>query len=225
MPAKPPLSSASSVGVDLGIKSFAVLSTGEKIANPAHFRKAEARLKVLHRRLDRKAKGGKNRAKARLRLAKAYGKVSNQREDFLHKLSTRLARENQTVIIEDLNVCGMIKNRSLSKEIGACGWGMFKDFLRYKCEWQGRNFVQVGRFEPSTKMCSCGVKNAALTLRDRFWTCASCGVTHDRDILAAQNIKRFGLAGKIQGGTRPVSLSSDPAVMGRVEKGISFAQA
>ena len=193
IPVKAPIDAETSVGIDVGIKDFAVLSTGEKIGNPKHLKQSEARLKVLQRRMSRKQKGSSSRHKARLRVARLHEHIANQRRDFHHQVSTRLVRENQTVIVEDLNVAGMVKNHCLAKAICDAGWSQFKEFLRYKCDWYGKNLVEINRFLPSSKMCSCGVINENLTLSMREWTCDACKVTHDRDILAAQNIKRFGL--------------------------------
>lgn len=220
LPSKPAISQVTAIGIDVGIKHFATLSGGEKIENPKHLRNSEMRLKVLQRRQSRKAKGGNNRHKARLKVARLHEHIANGRKDFLHKISSRIVAENQSVIVEDLNVKGMLKNQCLAKAISDCGWSQFKEFLRYKCEWYGRNFIEIGRFVASSKMCSCGVVNGELKLSDREWTCLSCGVWHDRDVLAAGNIKRFGLIDKIQGGTRPVSLGSSPVVMGYDEPGI-----
>jgi putative transposase len=111
----------------------------------------------------------------------------------LHKVSTRLIRENQTIILEDLNVQGMLKNHKLARSISDASWSTFVQYLKYKSEWYGKNLLFIGRFEPSSKMCSCGVLNKSLQLSDREWTCDNCKTVHDRDILAAQNIKRFGL--------------------------------
>ncbi len=217
LPTQAPVIANTSVGVDVGIKHFATLSTGEKMENPKYLQQAQARLKVLQRRLSRKQKGNANRDKARFRVARLHEHISNQRQDFLHQVSTRLIRENQTVVVEDLNVAGMLKNHCLARAISDGGWAQFKAFLRYKCEWYGRNLIEIGRFEPSSKMCSCGVINSELKLSDREWMCSSCGVLHDRDILAANNIKRFGL---IQRGTLAVSLLSSPDVTGCDEGGI-----
>ena len=180
------------VGIDVGLKDFATLSTGEKIANPKHLKKSLKRLKYLQYKHSKKAKGGKNREKARKRLAKRYEKVTNQRNDFLHKVSTRIVRENQTVCVENLNIAGMMKNHNLAQAIGDVSWSKFLTMVEYKCAWSGKNFVQIGRFEPSSKQCPCGKRNNALTLSDRTW-CCECGREHDRDILAACNIKAFGL--------------------------------
>lgn len=194
LPAKPQPTESETVGIDLGIKHFAVLSTGEKIANPKFLRNSEARLAVLQRRLSKKAKGGKNRDKARIKVARQYEKIANQRSDFLHKLTSRLVAENQSIAIEDLNVNGMLKNRKLAKAISEVAWSEFRRQLEYKCGWYGKNLLVIGRFEPSSKICSCGRINSNLTLADREWVCEGCGTTHDRDILAANNIKRFAYA-------------------------------
>lgn len=171
LPAKAPITEQASVGVDVGIKHFATLSSGEKIENPKFLKSSQARLKVLQRRLSRKQKGSHNRDKARLKVARLHEHIANQRKDFLHKTSTQLIRENQTVIVEDLNVAGMLKNHCLAGAISDCGWSQFKEYLRYKCEWYGRNLVEINRFAPSSKMCSCGVVNNALQLSDREWAC------------------------------------------------------
>lgn len=193
LPAKAKVEAKTAIGIDVGIKDFATLSTGEKLPNPKYLAATEARLKVLQRRLSKKREGGANRTKARLRVARLHEHIANQRRDFHHKLSTRLVRENQTVIVEDLAVSNMVKNHCLAKAISDAGWRQFREFLRYKCEWHGRNLIEINRWLPSSKMCSCGQVNKKLTLSMREWTCAACGATHDRDVLAAQNIKRWGL--------------------------------
>ena len=192
IPAKAPIEASSACGIDVGLKDFATLSTGEKIANPKHLKKSLKRLKYLQYKHSKKAKSGKNREKARKRLAKRYEKVTNQRKDFLHKVSTRIVRENQTVCVENLNIAGMMKNHTLAEAIGDVSWSKFLEILEYKCAWSGVNYVKIGRFEPSSKMCPCGKINNALTLADRIWQC-ECGLEHDRDILAACNIKKFAL--------------------------------
>jgi putative transposase len=144
--------------------------------------------------LARRKKGSNNRNKQRLVVARIHEKVANSRNDFLHKLTTRLVREKQTdtFAIEDLGVTNMMQNHRLARSIGDAGWGTFRQFLNYKVERAGKNVIAIGRYEPSSKMCSCGELNDNLKLSDRTWTC-SCGLTHDRDVLAAQNIKRFAL--------------------------------
>jgi len=184
------------VGVDLGLKDFAVLSTGEKIEHPKHLRKAERRLKKLQRRMSRKKKGGANRNKARLLLARQHEHVARQRADFLHKLSRRLVSEHGTIRLEDLNVRGMLANHKLAKSIADSGWSMFGRFCEYKAEWYGSRVERTDRFYPSSKACCvCGRVNRDLTLADRFWTCGNCGAYHDRDINAAINIMNAPTAG------------------------------
>ena len=195
LPNKPSVRADRTIGIDLGLKDFATLSTGEKVENPRHLKKTLTKIKHQHYKLSKTKKDSKRRDKARMCLAKTYEKVKNQRDDFLHKLSYRLTHDSQvdTICMEDLNVQGMMKNHKLAQSISDVSWSRFVELLRYKCEWYGKNLFQIGRFEPSSKMCTCGKLNNDLKLSDREWTCLGCGVTHDRDILAAQNIKRFGL--------------------------------
>ena len=177
------------VGVDLGLKDFAVLSTGEKIEHPKYLRQAERRLKKLQRRLSRKKKGSSNRNKARLLVARQHEHVARQRADFLHKLSHRLVTQHGVVRLEDLNVSGMLRNHSLAKSIADSGWGMFGRFCEYKADWYGSEVQRVDRFYPSSKACHvCGCINHNLTLADRFWTCEGCGTYHDRDENASINL-------------------------------------
>ena len=191
---KPEIRYETTIGVDLGLTHFAILSNGEKIENPKHLQKSLNRLKFLQRRLSRKKAGSKRRDKARICVAKLHEKITNQRNDFLHKLSIRLIRENQTIALETLNVQGMMQNHRLAQAIGSASWSRFVEFLRYKAEWYGRNIVFVGRFEPSSKLCSvCGFHNSELTLADRTWICPSCQTEHDRDVNAATNIRKFAL--------------------------------
>lgn len=191
LPGKGPLLQSEAVGIDVGLKDFATLSTGEKIANPKFLKRSLKRLKRLSRQHSKKKKGSRNKDKSRIRLARQHEKVANQRNDFLHKVSTRIVRENQVVCVESLNISGMMKNDRLSRAIADASWGSFVSMLEYKCEWQGKHLVKIGRFEPSSKLCTCGTLHRELTLKDRVWTCGSCGTTHDRDRLAANNIVRF----------------------------------
>lgn len=193
LPVKAPINHETSVGIDVGIKDFAVLSNGQVFENPKYLEKAEKRLKVLQRRLAKKQKGSKRREKARLAVAKAHEKVKNCRLDYIHKVTSKIIRENQTVIIEDLNVDGMMKNHKLAKHIASVSWSEFFRQLQYKAEWNGVNLIRIGRFEPSSKMCLCGAINKDLKLSQREWDCSNCGRHNDRDLLAAINIKRFGL--------------------------------
>ena len=182
------------VGIDLGIHNYATMSNGERIENPRHLEGSLRRLGILQRRLSRKKMGSRNRKKAKRRVAKLHEKIRSQRNDFQHKLSTRLVRENQGIAIEDLNVLGMLRNNHLSRLISDAAWSSFLWMLEYKCEWNGATVIRIGRFEPTSKMCNvCGYKNDTLTLSDRDWMCPKCETTHDRDINAALNIKRLGL--------------------------------
>jgi len=212
LPNKPEIKPSTTIGIDLGLANFAILSNGIKIDNPGYLKSNLQRLKVLQNRLIKKKKGSNNFNKARLVLAKQYEKIYNQRTNFLHNLSTTLISENQTICVEDLNIKGMSSRckpkqdengkylpngqsakSGLNRSIRDVGWGMFLTMLKYKSDWYGRNYVEIGRFAPSSKLCTCGVLNKELTLSDRQWTCKHCGVTHDRDILAANNIKKIGL--------------------------------
>lgn len=181
------------IGVDLGLHSFVVISNSEKVDPPKFLRKSEEKLAQLQRDLSHKKKGGCNRNKARIKVARMYEKISNQRQDFLHKLSNRLVCENQAIFAEDLNVKGIMANHKLAKSVADAGWGEFVRQIKYKSDWSGVRFCQVGRFFPSSKRCfHCGWINDALTLKDREWTCPKCGAFLDRDINAAQNILQFG---------------------------------
>jgi len=191
---KPKIKSKTAVGIDLGLKDFATLSDATKISNPRYLRTSEQRLKVLQRRASKKKKGSNNRKKAFLKVARQHEKIKNQRDDFLHKLSTKLVRENQTICLETLNVVGMLKNHNLAKSISDASWSRFNEFLRYKAEWYGCNILHIGMFEASSKTCSeCGTIKRDLTLTDRKWKCGECGVLHDRDVNAAINIKKMAL--------------------------------
>ncbi|UGQ10076.1 transposase [Yinghuangia sp. ASG 101] len=205
----PPTSEA--VGVDLGITSLATLSTGEKTDNPRHEQRDRERLARAQRNLARKATGSMNRAKARLTVARVHARIADRRRDHLHKLSTRLVRENQTIVIEDLSVRNMAKNRSLARAIADAGWRDLRAMLTYKSAWHGRELVVVDRWFPSSRLCSaCGTVGARLPLDVREWTCA-CGTVHDRDVNAAKNILAAGPAVTVCGdGVRPQWKKSFP---------------
>jgi len=182
------------IGIDIGIKYFATLSTGEKIENPKYLKNSLQRLKILSRRLSRKQKGSNNYKKAKLKLSVLHEKITNQRNDFQHKLSLKLVRENQAIALETLNVQGMIKNHCLAQSIADAGWSSFVNKLTYKAEWYGKTILRIGQFKPSSKLCNvCGYHNKELTLTVREWKCPECGAFHDRDINAAINIKKFSL--------------------------------
>lgn len=197
---------AATVGIDAGITSLVTLSTGEKIVNPKHERADRKRLVKAQRRLSRKAKGSSNRAKARLKVAKVHGRIRDRRRDHLHKLSTRIIRENQTVVIEDLSIRNMVRNHSLARSISDASWSELRRQLEYKAAWYGRTVVAIDRWYPSSKTCSaCGAIIEKLPLNIREWTCR-CGAHHDRDVNAAKNIRTVGLAGIASGaGVSPLS--------------------
>ncbi|NGO78608.1 IS200/IS605 family element transposase accessory protein TnpB [Streptomyces sp. YC504] len=202
---KPLPATDTAVGVDVGLDHLLILSTGEKIANPRHERKDRARLAKAQRVLAKKAKGdGANRAKARRKVAKVYARIADRRRDHLHKLTTRLVRENQTIVIEDLTVRNMVKNRSLARAISDAAWSQFRSMLKYKAQWYGREVIAVDRWFPSSKLCSvCGTLQDKMPLNVRTWTCA-CGTTHDRDVNAAKNLLAAGRAASACGaGVRP----------------------
>ena len=183
------------VGVDLGITSFAVISDGQRIANPRHLQRRARSLARYQRRLARCQRGSANRAKAKAKVARAHRKVRNARQDFLHRTTTQLIRDNDLIAIEDLNVSGMVRNRRLARAISDCGWGEFRRQLAYKCQRAGRRLIVTGRWYPSTKTCSaCGFLLAELPLQARAWRCPSCRTRHDRDLNAAKNILAAGLA-------------------------------
>jgi putative transposase len=197
------------VGIDAGITSLVTLSTGEKVTNPRHERADRGKLARAQRALSRKAKGSHNRAKARVKVARIYARITDRRRDHLHKLSTRLVRENQTIVIEDLNVRGMVANHSLARAISDAAWSDLRSMLEYKATWYGRTVIAVDRWFPSSKTCSeCGVLLETLPLNVREWTCR-CGTVHDRDVNAAKNILAAGRAVAACGdGVRPQRDSS-----------------
>lgn len=196
------------IGIDLGLTHFAVLSTGEKIAAPNAFRKAEKKLAKAQRTLAKKQKGSKNREKAKLKVARIHAKIADTRKDFTHKLSTRLVRENQTIAIETLAVKNMQRNRHLSKSISDAGWSEFVRQLEYKANWYGRTVVGIGKWYPSSKRCSnCGFTLSKLNLSIREWCCPECGAVHDRDLNAAHNVLAAGLAVLAHGETVIPSLA------------------
>jgi putative transposase len=203
--------SPNQVGIDLGVISLVALSTGEHIANPKGFKAKRAKLRRVQKALSRKQKGSNNRYKARLKVAKVHQEITDARKDFLHKLTTRLVRENQTIAVEDLAVKNMVKNRKLSLSISDASWGELVRQLEYKCHWYGRSFVKIDRWFPSSKRCAkCGHIVDKLPLDIREWDCPKCGAHHDRDVNAAKNILAAGLAVKVCGANvRPDRHKSD----------------
>ncbi|MGB3404453.1 MAG: RNA-guided endonuclease TnpB family protein [Microcoleaceae cyanobacterium] len=193
--------SSNSVGIDLGIRTFAVLSSGEKIDAPKPLKQKIKRLRKLNRNLSRKTLLSKRYEKARVRKAELYARMRDTRKDFLHKLSTRIINENQVVVLEDLNVSGMVRNRKLSKAISDLGWRQFRTFLEGKAEKYGRDFRVISRWEPTTQRChACGFVGGKLDLSVRQWTCLNCETVHDRDENAAKNILVAGGHSETQNG-------------------------
>jgi putative transposase len=192
------------VGIDAGLDHLLALSTGEKISNPRHERKDRARLAKAQCGLAKKTKGSNNRAKARQKVARIHARIADRRRDHLHKVTARLVRENQTLVIEDLTVRNMVKTRTLARAISDAAWREFRTMLEYKAAWYGRDVVVVDRFFPSSRLCSaCGTLAERMPLNVRTWTCG-CGTTHDRDVNAAINLKAAGLAVTVCGaGVRP----------------------
>jgi putative transposase len=185
-----PFSDGKAIGVDLGLTHFAITSNGSKYDNPKHFAKHQRNLKRKQQKLSRKKKGSINRQKAKHKVAKVHSKISRCREDFLHKLSRKIVNENQVIAVENLNVKGMVRNHNLAKAISDCGWGMFCTMLKYKAEWEGKTYIEVDRFFPSSKTCHvCLNQVGSLSLDVRIWTCVHCKTIHDRDINAAINIR------------------------------------
>lgn len=191
---KAKISEGTSVGIDLGIKDYAILSDGTKYSNPKYYENDRLKLKVLQQKFARTQKGSNRHQVMRLKVARQYRKITNSRIDFLHKLSTDIIRRYDTICLENLNVEGMMKNHNLAMAIQSASWSEFVRQLKYKAEWEGKNIVFIGRFEPSSKTCSkCGYVKRDLKLSDREWICPVCGEHHDRDVNAAINIKKFAL--------------------------------
>ncbi|MBE9169447.1 transposase [Pleurocapsales cyanobacterium LEGE 06147] len=183
------------IGIDLGLTHFAITSDGSKFDNPRWIKKYERNLKIKQQQLSRKQKGSNNRNKSRKKVAKVHNKITRCREDFHHKLSRRIVNENQVIVVENLAVRNMVRNRSLSKAISQVGWGQFCTMLKYKAENEGKVYLEVDRFFASSKTCNnCLYQVSDLLLDLRFWDCPSCGTKHiDRDINAARNIRDEGL--------------------------------
>lgn len=194
LPIKSEIKLESTIGIDLGLKDFAVFSNGFKICNPRFYLEYDKKIKCLCRICSRKQKGSNRRKRIQYKINKLYERKRNLINNFLYHVTKQIYSENQTVIIEDLGVKNMMKNHKLSKSISEVCWGKFIRILKYKADWYGKNVIFIDRFEPSTKLCSnCNYKNNTLTLADRQWICPKCGVCHDRDVNAAVNIKTIGL--------------------------------
>ena len=196
------------IGLDVGITSLIATSNGDKIANPKHFKQLRKKLKRVQKALSRKQKGSKNRHKARSKVAKVHAQITDARKDFLHKLTTQLVRENQTIVVEDLAIKNMVKNHKLALAISDASWGELIRQLAYKCEWYGRELIKIDRWFPSSKRCgNCGHIVGSLpggrgtrpALNIREWECPKCGANHDRDVNAANNILAAGLAVSVCG--------------------------
>lgn len=204
LPTKMPIVEETTVGIDVGLKTFSVLSDGQKFDNPKYLHQQLSRLKKEQRTLARRYKKGveiseqsKGYHKQKLAVAKLHEHISNQRKDFLHKTSTAIVKQYDTICLEDLNIKGMMQNGNLAKAISDVSWHEFNRMLEYKADWYAKNIIRIGRFEPSSKTCSdCEAINTLLTLSDREWVCSNCGTLHDRDENAAKNIKSLGLRAK-----------------------------
>jgi putative transposase len=209
--AMPPPDPARTIGVDVGLKEFAVVSDGERVPNPRFYRRAERRLGKLQRALSRTRQGSTGRERARRRLARQHQKVANQRRDFLHKTSTSLVMRADAICIEDVAVRGLARSK-LSKSVLDASWSSFRFMLDYKAAWHRRHLAVIGRFYPSSRLCGCcGAINTDLTLKEREWTCA-CGAVHDRDLNAARNIRHEGLRLLLAGGSPESQNASGGAV-------------
>lgn len=197
LPNKKKIKESTAIGMDLGIKDFAITSDGKKFENQKFLSNSLKQLRIEQRSLARKQKGSNHYKKQKMVVALIHEKVRNQRQDYLHKISNKLVNTYDTIILEDLSVVNMINNHNLARAISDVGWSEFRQMLQYKSDWLGKNLIVIGRFEPSSKTCSsCGNINKELELSDRHWVCIGCKTKHDRDVNAAVNIKNFGLRNK-----------------------------
>lgn len=220
LPFKVAIKPDSTVGIDIGIKSYAICSNGLSFEPNRYLKNSLKRLQCLQRRASRKKKGSNNRNKANKCVAILHERIANQRSNYIHKITSELMRDNQAsaFVIEDLNVAGMKKNRKLSQAIFDVSFSEFRRQMQYKCEWHGKNLIVIDRFAPSSKRCSnCGEINHELTLSDRDWTCV-CGSYHDRDLNAAKNIKWFGLQQTIFKKQSPEGIGEEPVESRRIRR-------
>ena len=208
-PNKVLIDESQAVGIDLGIKTFATLSDGVEIQNPKNLKKSMRKLKRLQRDVSRKQKESNNRKKSVKLLAIQHEKVSNRRNDFLHKTSKLLIDNYNTICLETLSAKNMMKNHKLAQALSDIAIGTFNSYIDYKAEWYGKNIIRIGRFEPSSKMCECGNIYRDLKLSDRVWKCPSCGRTNQRDLLAANNIKKFAFCKNNTAGTAGIYACGD----------------
>src|SRR5215216_5332320 len=205
-----PIPPTDAVGIDLGLTTFATLSTGEKIEKPKHLQRSQRRLAIRQRRLSRKHKGSKHRNQARVPVAKLHEHIANQRQDYQHKLSRQLVDRFGVLSFESLHVAGMVKNHSLAKAISDAAWSQFVGFCEYKAAWSGGQVLRVDRFFPSSKLCSaCGEKHKHLTLNMRQWLCMACGLIHDRDTNAALNIYNASILKQTMAGAAKSNATGD----------------
>ncbi|NER92564.1 MAG: IS200/IS605 family element transposase accessory protein TnpB [Symploca sp. SIO1B1] len=215
-----PSSEGKAIGIDVGLTHFAITSDGSKHGNPQYYRQYQKKLRIHQKRLSRKQKGSNNRNKTRIVVAKVHQKISRCREDFLHKLSRKLVDENQVIVVEKLAIKGMVRNHKLAKSINDAGWGIFCTMLKYKAEWEGKTYLEIDRFFPSSKTCYvCLNQVGNLPLNIREWTCRKCKTHHDRDINAAINIREEGL--RILAGGHLATASGERV---RPSKGTAFTR-
>ncbi|NER21714.1 MAG: IS200/IS605 family element transposase accessory protein TnpB [Symploca sp. SIO1C2] len=215
-----PSSEGKAIGIDVGLTHFAITSDGSKHGNPQYYRQYQKKLGIHQKRLSRKQKGSNNRNKTRIVVAKVHQKISRCREDFLHKLSRKLVDENQVIVVENLAIKGMVRNHKLAKSINDAGWGIFCTMLKYKAEWEGKTYLEIDRFFPSSKTCYvCLNQVGNLPLNIREWTCRKCKTHHDRDINAAINIREEGL--RILAGGHLATASGERV---RPSKGTAFTR-
>jgi putative transposase len=209
LPKKKPMNEKQAIGIDLGIKTFATLSNGIEIENPKYLKKSLKKLKKQQRKVSKKVKGSNNRKKEVKKLAIIHEKITNKRLDFLHKTSYYLTTNYDTLCLETLKSGNMMKNHKLAQALSDISIAKFNELIDYKSEWYGCNILRIGQFEPSSKMCSCGKINKELKLSDRVWTCGNCGTTHNRDVLAANNIKHFAFTKNNTAGTAEIHACGD----------------